>query len=363
MLPQVDELRAQRRCASSARATGAATGSSPRCWWSSRAASRCCCPTSPARQKVDIASLQLPAGPTDAEQAAAEKRAEEFATQHTELEQTRARARLARRRAVGRRRISPPRANRSTRSAACSSAASTTTRAAPHGGAREGARRNRERACPRRWPRRLTEGKRALAAGEFENSRQAFDTALKIDPGNKEATEWLGKVAAASGVVPTLADAENAESRQGPAEGADAVRRRAQAQSRATSRPPKGLARVKQAMSDNAVQRRDGRGPGRAQRRPPGRGAHPPRKARAPCGPTAPKSARRCNASADTGSGRSIAELEQRAAAPGERGTLDRGAGHLRRGAGARSVAGVRAARAARRWRRARNSATGCRHS
>ena len=34
---------------------------------------------------------------------------------------------------------------------------------------------------------------------------------MKIDPQNQEATEWLGKVAAASGVVPTLADAENAE--------------------------------------------------------------------------------------------------------------------------------------------------------
>jgi len=57
----------------------------------------------------------------------------------------------------------------------------------------------------------ISEGKRALTAGEFENSRQAFDTALKIEPGNNEATDGLAKVAAASGVLPTLADAENAE--------------------------------------------------------------------------------------------------------------------------------------------------------
>jgi tetratricopeptide (TPR) repeat protein len=68
-----------------------------------------------------------------------------------------------------------------------------------------------EARLPEALTAQLSEGKRALNAGEFENARQAFDTALKIDPQNQEATEWLGKVAAASGVVPTLADAENAE--------------------------------------------------------------------------------------------------------------------------------------------------------
>ena len=44
----------------------------------------------------------------------------------------------------------------------------------------------------------------------------------------------------------------------------------------------------------------------------------------------------------DTGSGRSVAELEQRAAQARERGTLDRVPGRLRRGAGARPLAAVR---------------------
>src|SRR5690606_18548702 len=68
-----------------------------------------------------------------------------------------------------------------------------------------------EARIPEALAAQLTEGKRALAQGEFENARHAFETALKIEPDNNEATEWLGKVAAASGVVPTLAEAENAE--------------------------------------------------------------------------------------------------------------------------------------------------------
>jgi eukaryotic-like serine/threonine-protein kinase len=56
----------------------------------------------------------------------------------------------------------------------------------------------------------LSEGKRALEAGEFENARQAYETALKIDVESEPAKQGLAKVAAASGVVPTLADAENA---------------------------------------------------------------------------------------------------------------------------------------------------------
>lgn len=71
-----------------------------------------------------------------------------------------------------------------------------------------------EARVPEALAAQMAEGKRALAAGEFENARHAFDTALKIEPGNNEATAWLAKVASASGVLPTIADAENAEAQK-----------------------------------------------------------------------------------------------------------------------------------------------------
>jgi tetratricopeptide (TPR) repeat protein len=161
-----------------------------------------------SEQKVDITQLQLPAGPSEAEKVA-EKRAEELTKTHSELSKRLleldshaaaqwggtdfAAARksldeiggmLERRKYEG---AQAPLADLEKQLAAI------------------------EAKLPEALTAQIAEGKRALAAGEFENSRQAFDTALKIDPQNQEATEWLGKVAAASGVVPTLADAENAE--------------------------------------------------------------------------------------------------------------------------------------------------------
>jgi len=94
------------------------------------------------------------------------------------------------------------------------------------------------------------EGKRALAAGEFENARQAYDTTLKIEPGNNEATEGLGKVASASGALPTLADAENAENAGDLPKAqtlyADVIKRNP-GNTAATT----GLARVRKTVADN----------------------------------------------------------------------------------------------------------------
>jgi tetratricopeptide (TPR) repeat protein len=207
MLPQVDELRAQVIREQRAR--------NRRRSWAIAAvlvvvagAVALLLPKFASEQKVDVADLQLPAGPSESEQAT-EKRAEELTKTHSELSKRLleldshaaaqwggtdfAAARksldeiggmLERRKYEG---VPAPLADLEKQLAAI------------------------EARLPEALTAQLTEGKRALAAGEFENARQALDTALKIDPQNQEATEWLGKVAAASGVVPTLADAENAE--------------------------------------------------------------------------------------------------------------------------------------------------------
>ena len=207
MLPRVDELRAQ--------VIREQRASNRRRSWAIAAvlivvagAVALLLPKFASEQKVDIAQLQLPTGPTEAEQVA-EKRAEELTTQHTELSKrlleldSRAAAQwggpdfAAARKSLDD--IGGMLERRKYEGAPAPLAELEKALAAI------------EAKVPEALTAQLTEGKRALAAGEFENSRQAFDTALKIDPQNQEATEWLGKVAAASGVVPTLADAENAE--------------------------------------------------------------------------------------------------------------------------------------------------------
>jgi tetratricopeptide (TPR) repeat protein len=207
MLPQVDELRAQ--------VIREQRASNRRRSWAIAAVLVAVAggvalllPKFASEQKVDVADLQLPAGPSEAEQAT-EKRAEELTKTHGELSKRLleldshaaaqwggtdfAAARkslddiggmLERRKYEG---VPAPLAELEKQLAAI------------------------EAKLPEALTAQITDGKRALTAGEFENARQAFDTALKIDPQNQEATEWLGKVAAASGVVPTLADAENAE--------------------------------------------------------------------------------------------------------------------------------------------------------
>ena len=207
MLPQVDELRAQVIREQRAR--------NRRRSWAIAAVLiivaggvAVLLPKFASEQKVDLADLQLPAGPTEADQVA-EKRVEELTTQHTELSKrlleldSHAAAQwggtdfAAARKSLDE--IGGMLERRKYESAPAPLAELEKSLAAI------------EAKLPEALTAQITEGKRALNAGEFENARQAFDTALKIDPQNQEATEWLGKVAAASGVVPTLADAENAE--------------------------------------------------------------------------------------------------------------------------------------------------------
>jgi tetratricopeptide (TPR) repeat protein len=57
----------------------------------------------------------------------------------------------------------------------------------------------------------LTAGDQALAAGQGEVARQAYESAKQIDPGNKRATDGLQRVRNLGGVLPLLADGENAE--------------------------------------------------------------------------------------------------------------------------------------------------------
>jgi len=246
MLPQVDELRAQVQREQRSRnrrrgwtiaavlilATGVVAVLLPRL---------------AREQKIDVSQLQLPAGPTEAEQDA-EKRAGELATQHAELSKrvleldSRAAAQWGG-------------TDFATARKALDDIGAMLERRKYEGAPAPLAELEKSLAAiearvPEALTAQLAEGKRALSAGEFENARQAFDTALKIDPANNEATEWLGKVAAASGVVPTLADAENAEVAKdlpkASALFADVIKRNP-----GNVAATEGLARVKAAMADN----------------------------------------------------------------------------------------------------------------
>jgi len=158
----------------------------------------------------------------------------------------------------------------------------------------------------------ISEGKRALTAGEFENSRQAFDTALKIEPGNNEATDGLAKVAAASGVLPTLADAENAEKAADLAKAqnlfADVLKRNP-----GNTAATEGLARVKHAIADKEFNAEMGAGLAalNAGRLPEARTHLEKAQRMRPDNSEVGAALQRV---ADTGSGRSLADLEQRAA-------------------------------------------------
>ena len=207
MLPQVDELRQQviREQRSRNRRRG----------WVIAAglvvvagAAALLLPRLASQQKIDVATLNVPAGPTDAE-INAEKKAEEITTQHAELSRrlldldSRAAAQwggadfAAARKSLDE--IGGMLERRKYEAGMAPAAAL------------DKALTEIEARVPVALAAQITEGKRALSAGEFENARQAYQTALKIEPANNEATDGLARVAAASGVVPTLADAENAE--------------------------------------------------------------------------------------------------------------------------------------------------------
>jgi tetratricopeptide (TPR) repeat protein len=159
---------------------------------------------------------------------------------------------------------------------------------------------------------RISEGKRALTAGEFENARQAYETALKIEPGNTEATDGLGKVAAASGVVPTLADAENAENAKDLAKAqtlfADVLKRNP-----GNVTATEGLARVRRAIADGQFNAEFGAGLAALNAGRLSEARTHLEKARQ-MRPDSSEVGAALQRAADTGSGRSLAELEQRAA-------------------------------------------------
>jgi tetratricopeptide (TPR) repeat protein len=169
-----------------------------------------------------------------------------------------------------------------------------------------------EARVPEALKRQMNEGKRALAAGEFENARHAFDTALKIEPGNNEATEWLAKVAAASGVLPTMADAENAEAQK------DYARAKQLFTEVLKGNPgnlaaTQGLARVNNAMSQAEFNEAFGAGLSALNAGRLGEANTHLQRARA-LHPDSPEVAAALQRVADMGSGRSLADLENRAA-------------------------------------------------
>jgi tetratricopeptide (TPR) repeat protein len=57
----------------------------------------------------------------------------------------------------------------------------------------------------------LTSGETALAAGQGEVAKQAFESARQIDPNNRRAQDGLQRVRNLGGLLPLLADGENAE--------------------------------------------------------------------------------------------------------------------------------------------------------
>jgi tetratricopeptide (TPR) repeat protein len=262
-----------------------------------------------SQQKVDVTTLNVPAGPTD-DDVAAEKKASDLATQHEALAK----------------RIQDLDAHAAAQWGGDDFAAARKS-LDDIGGMLERRKYDQVEAPLTALDKALTEiearlqaalaakiseGARALTAGEFENSRQAYETALKIEPGNTEATEGLGKVAAASGVVPTLADAENAENAKDLAKAqtlfADVLKRNP-----GNVAATEGLARVRRAMSDNQFNAEFGAGLAalNAGRLPEARShLEKARQMR----PDSAEVGAALQRAADTGSGRSLAELEQRAA-------------------------------------------------
>ena len=308
MLPQVDELRAkvirEQRSRNRRRgwviAAGLVLVAGAAAWLLPQMASK---------QKVDVAALNIPEAPTKAE-AEAEKKAEELGTQHTKMAEkiaeldARAAAQWGGEDFAAARKslddIGGLLERRKYEDALAPVAAL------------EKSLTEIESRMPAALAAQLSEGKRALTAGEFENSRQAYENALKIEPGNNEATEGLGKVSAASGVVPTLADAENAENAGDLAKAqtlfADVLQRNP-----GNTTATEGLARVRGTLAVNEFNAAMGAGlaalnAGRlsearthlekAQRLRPG----------------SPEVAAALQRAVDTGSGRNLAELEQRAA-------------------------------------------------
>ncbi len=260
-------------------------------------------------QKVDVATLQLPAGPTEDEQAA-QKRAEELTDMHAELNKrlleldSRAAAQWGGQQFAA--------ARKSLDEIGGALERRSYEKAPDQLAALQAALDEIENKVPQALAAQIADGKRALAAGELENARHSFETALKIEPGNSEATEWLGKVAAASGVVPTLADAENAEAAKDYPKAqelfADVLKRNP-----GNTTATEGLARVRKAMNEAAFNEAMGSGlsalsAGRLSE------ARTHLERARKLRPDSTEVSAALQRVADAGSGRSLAELENRAA-------------------------------------------------
>jgi tetratricopeptide (TPR) repeat protein len=68
-----------------------------------------------------------------------------------------------------------------------------------------------ERKLPQALAAQLDAGEKALASGQKELAAQAFDLAKRIDPSDRRVASGQSRVRSLSGVLPLLADAENAE--------------------------------------------------------------------------------------------------------------------------------------------------------
>ena len=107
-----------------------------------------------------------------------------------------------------------------------------------------------ERRIPQALTAQLEAGQKALAAGQSELATQAFDLARRIDPTDIRVAGGMRRVRSLSGVLPLLADGENAERARNFAR---AVQDYSQALSLdpADERAKQGLARANAAFGDD----------------------------------------------------------------------------------------------------------------
>jgi eukaryotic-like serine/threonine-protein kinase len=116
-----------------------------------------------------------------------------------------------------------------------------------------------ERAAPAALAAQLATGDRALAAGQQELAAQAFDLAARIDPQDQRAAIGQSRARRLSGVLPLLADAQNAQQER-------QYSRAAQDYTQALTLDPKnaqartGLAKATAAFDDNSYAKAAGEG-------------------------------------------------------------------------------------------------------
>jgi len=116
-----------------------------------------------------------------------------------------------------------------------------------------------ERAAPAALAAQLAAGDRALGAGQQELAAQSFDLAARIDPQDPRAALGQSRARGLSGVLPLLADAENAQAER-------QYSRAAQDYTQALTLDPKnaqarmGLARASAASGDDSYAKAAGEG-------------------------------------------------------------------------------------------------------